>query len=682
MKLKIKVPLFMGLLMFIVAFITCFQAVWNGAQSLRKVIQEEIQIQNKSNAELIYEKLHVELESLNNLAYTNAVMSMNWATIQPYLMPYIQRNNISNMALVQLNGDAVYVLNNESTNLTGRNYFNAALRGQTAVEVVFSRISNTLVMMFITPIYNDGRVAGALIMRKNAEEVLSSIINNLDLSWSTGINYIINLEGSVLYHPNSEYTKTQFNVIDNGGTWGSFVSDAVREKHGSQYYEYRGANRLSVYTDIPQYNWLLVTSVEKKEIDSLVRKDVPRTIIVGLSLIFIGIIIVIFLSRIITTPISKIDAIMEHLGEGDLTCNIEMHSKDEYGHLSDNINRTINNIKSLIDNVKNKIDDLQVIGEELTSNMNETAAAVNEMTSNIQSIKQRIINQSASVTETHATMEQITQNINKLDKNVVHQSDNVADSSSAIEEMVANIKSVTNTLIKNNENVIHLKNASETGKDSVNKVANDIQAISKESEGLLEINSVMENIAAQTNLLSMNAAIEAAHAGDAGKGFAVVANEIRKLAENSQKQSNTIKTVLKRIKDNIDKITLSTGDVLTKFDAIDNSVNVVAEQEHQIRTSMEEQESGSRQILQGVGEITGITKDIKSGSHEMLEGSSEVIREAENLEIATQEIKSGINEMATGAEQINTAVHEVNEISIKTKEIITAVNTEISKFKL
>ena len=682
MKLKFKVPLFMGILLFVVAFVTGFQAIWNGAQSLKKVIQEEIQIQNESNSELIYEKLNVELGSLENLSYTDEVMSMDWTTIQPYLLPYIKRNNISNMALVQLNGDAVYVLNNESTNLMGRNYFNAALNGQTTLEVVFSRISNNLVMMFITPIFNDNKVVGALLMRKNAEVVLSAVVSNLNLSWSTGINYIINLEGSVLYHPNSEYTKTMYNVIENGGTWGDFVAGAVQKKRGSEYYVYEGINRLSVFSEIPLYNWVLITSVERNEINSLVRKDLPGTIILGLSLIFIGIIVVIFLSRMITKPLSQIDAIMEYLGQGDLSRSIEINSKDEYGHLSGNINRTIKNLKNLVQNVKDRIHDLQAIGDELTSNMNETAASVNEMTSNIQSIKQRIINQSASVTETHATMEQITQNINKLDKNVVRQSENVSDSSAAIEEMVANIKSVTNTLIKNNENVVHLKNASQTGKDSVNKVANDIKEISKESEGLMEINSVMENIAAQTNLLSMNAAIEAAHAGDSGKGFAVVANEIRKLAENSQRQSNTIKSVLKKIKSNIDKITVSTSDVLTKFDYIDDSVKVVAEQEHNIRTSMEEQEVGSQQILQGVSVVTVITKDIEAGSSEMLEGSSEVIREAENLEKATQEIKSGINEMATGADQINIAVHEVNEISIKTKDIITAVTAEVSKFKL
>ncbi len=167
--------------------------------------------------------------------------------------------------------------------------------------------------------------------------------------------------------------------------------------------------------------------------------------------------------------------------------------------------------------------------------------------------------------------------------------------------MLANIQSVTQTLMKNVENVTELTQSSEAGHEGLRDVAYDIQDIARESEGLLEINAVMENIASQTNLLSMNAAIEAAHAGESGKGFAVVADEIRKLAESSSEQSKTISTVLKKIKASIDKISLSTDNVLKKFEVIDRGVKIVAEQEENIRNAMEEQDQGSKQILEAIG---------------------------------------------------------------------------------
>jgi methyl-accepting chemotaxis protein len=369
-------------------------------------------------------------------------------------------------------------------------------------------------------------------------------------------------------------------------------------------------------------------------------------------------------------------------GEGDLTMVISENGKDEITELSHYFNETLKKIKHLIITIKKQTTILFETGNELSSNMTETAAAVNEITANIQSIKSRIVNQSAGVTETNATMEQITVNIDKLNNNVENQTSSVSQSSSAIEEMIANIQSVTNTLIKNTENVNDLSSAAEVGRTGLQEVAADIQNISLESEGLLEINSVMKNIASQTNLLSMNAAIEAAHAGEAGKGFAVVADEIRKLAESSSEQSKTIGTVLKTIKGSIDKITCSTGSVLARFEAIDEGVKTVAEQEENIRNAMEEQGEGSKQILGAIGRLNDITQQVKGGSTEMLEGSKEVIQESKNLEKVTQEISGGMNEMAIGAEEINVAVTHVDEISVKNRENIDLLVREVAKFKV
>jgi len=386
----------------------------------------------------------------------------------------------------------------------------------------------------------------------------------------------------------------------------------------------------------------------------------------------------------IAKPIVKVAATLKDIaqGEGDLTRTVDIHSSDEVGDLAKYFNQTLEKIKHLVIIIKGEAKKLSDIGNDLSHNMNQTAAAVNEITANIQSIKGRVINQSASVTETNATMEQVTVNISKLNGNVEKQSQNVSQASAAIEEMVANISSVTETLVKNGDNVKTLQEASEVGHSGLQEVATDIQEIARESEGLLEINSVMENIASQTNLLSMNAAIEAAHAGEAGKGFAVVADEIRKLAESSSEQSKTIGNVLKKIKESIDKITRSTETVLNRFEAIDTNVRTVSQQEANIRNAMEEQGQGSKQILDGIENVTEITRNVKSGSDEMLTGAQEVIKESKNLEKATQEITSGMNEMATGADQINAAVNHVNDISSKNREGIDSLMREVSRFKV
>ncbi|MDR2923005.1 MAG: methyl-accepting chemotaxis protein [Treponema sp.] len=430
--------------------------------------------------------------------------------------------------------------------------------------------------------------------------------------------------------------------------------------------------------------WSIMIASSESYILKEVNEMKKFVIILAAIALAIAVVIIYFVLNNTTRPIVRVAETLKDIseGEGDLTRSIAVSSKDEIGDLALYFNKTLEKIKNLIVIIKGETAGLQNIGNDLASNMTETAAAINQITANIQSIKGRVISQSASVTETNATMEQVITNINKLNDHVENQSGNISQSSSAIEQMVANINSVTNSLINNSANVTNLTEASEAGRAGLQEVSVDIQEIARESEGLLEINSVMENIASQTNLLSMNAAIEAAHAGEAGKGFAVVADEIRKLAESSGEQSKTIGTVLKKIKESIDKIARSTGKVLTGFQAIDSGVKTVAEQEENIRNAMEEQSEGSKQLLQSTSGLNEITQQVKNGSEEMLEGSKEVMKESQNLERVTQEITGSMNEMSSGADQVNIAVNHVNEISGRNREGIETLMREVSRFKV
>jgi len=415
--------------------------------------------------------------------------------------------------------------------------------------------------------------------------------------------------------------------------------------------------------------------------------NLAQTLLVAIVIVlFIALAATVFLtyyvSRMISKPIRLLTFTFEAVANGDLTQRLPGEGRDEIARVSRAFNTTMEELRKMVASIKSQSGMMSEIGNDLASNMTETASAMNQISATIENIQTRIMNQSTSVTQTHATMEHVVANINKLNGHVENQTSNISQASAAIEEMVANTRSVTETLIKNDTNVKALMEASEVGRSGLQGVAEDIQGIARESEGLLEINSVMENIASQTNLLSMNAAIEAAHAGDAGRGFAVVADEIRKLAESSSEQSKIIGTVLKKIKESIDKITNSTENVLTRFESINSSIKTVADQESNIRSAMEEQGSGSKQILEGMSNVNEITRQVNAGSKEMSEGAKDVIKESTNLERVTQEITSGISQMADGAKQINVSVRHVNEISSKNREGLNSLMREVSRFKV
>jgi methyl-accepting chemotaxis protein len=224
--------------------------------------------------------------------------------------------------------------------------------------------------------------------------------------------------------------------------------------------------------------------------------------------------------------------------------------------------------------------------------------------------------------------------------------------------------------------------SSSEGKASLDKITSALRDVAKESEGLVEISQVISSIASQTNLLAMNAAIEAAHAGDTGKGFAVVADEVRKLAESSSAQTKTIEDVLKRIKDSIANIISFSEEVVGKFTVIENEVGVVANQENEIRRSVEEQSQESQRILDSIASLNDLTRKVQSSSVEMLEGSRQITDEARNMSSITAEISGGMNEMASGADQITKAVDKVNALSSENKNSIDSLIRELSRFKV
>jgi len=575
-------------------------------------------------------------------------------------------------------------------------YYQAARHGiPGAIRDPFSAAigeKNVLMTTITATIRNGGRVIGVVGVDFSMEPIQEMALNLFPLG--SGVTKVLSNNGTVVGHhlyPSRIGTSILDTERDMGGPYMDQLEKAVRQGEALYYTHFHPGfqEQMNMFvtpiqigtTDTP---WSLALVIPTKMVMSAVHTMETTAMIIGIVMMALIIPVIIFMSKSLSKPILTVVNTLKDIseGEGDLTRSININSNDEVGSLAHYFNLTLEKIKSMIVTIKRETSELSGIGSELAVNMTEASMAMNDITSNIHNIRGRVLNQSESVSQANATMVNITGNIGKLSSHVERQTSSVANSSSAIEEMLANIRSVTSTLKKNVENVNTLSSSSEMGRTGLQEVAADIKEIARESEGLLEINAVMENIASQTNLLSMNAAIEAAHAGEAGKGFAVVAGEIRKLAESSSEQSKTISLVLKKIKEAIDKITRSTENVLDRFEAINSGVKTVAEQEQNIRNAMEEQSYGSKQILEAIDQVNEITMLVKDGSQEMLSGSKEVIHEGRNLEQATGEITSGVNNMTAGAEQVNEKVSRINELSRKNQRSIDQLVGEVSKFKV
>jgi len=416
--------------------------------------------------------------------------------------------------------------------------------------------------------------------------------------------------------------------------------------------------------------------------------DYLNTSMTGIFIAMMGLIVVIFIifnvsTRTFLRPLAGMIEILNQISKDwDLRKRIDVRQRDEIGNLAEFFNQTFERFRELLFGIKGRTITLSNTGDELSLNMDETNVAISDIDAAIQDMRKYVLNQVDAINDTARSIETVIVGLDKLNEHINVQVENVGQSSLAIEGMIANIKSVTETLVKNTENITSLTESSGAGREDMQKVSTDIQEIARESEGLLEINLVMQTISSQTNLLAMNAAIEAAHAGDSGKGFMVVAEEIRKLAENSAKQSKTISGVLKKIKSSIDLITKSTAVVMDRFGTIEQEVETVSNQETQIRNAMEEQGVGSRSILEAVGRLNSATDLVKNESGNMASESREVKKNSGNLREVTAEVASRMDQMAGNADKIVSSVIRAKEISTENNQHIGDLTVEIAKFKV
>jgi methyl-accepting chemotaxis protein len=409
---------------------------------------------------------------------------------------------------------------------------------------------------------------------------------------------------------------------------------------------------------------------------------------VVLACVFIGLVallIIFFTARSISIPIKGIYGVLQKIGQGDLTgtaAERETGQTGEIGEMMRLLDGARKSMGGLILTIKHTTASLFTVGEELAMVAEEFAAVIAEANTETEQVKADSAQGSVCAATTNESITAIITGVEALNGSIEKQTKNVSQSTASIEKLASSISSVTQALLQNEQNVDNLTASSEKGRAALAAVSEDIQRVAKESEGLLEINGVIQTIASQTNLLSMNAAIEAAHAGEAGKGFAVVADEIRKLAESSSVQAKNVAEALKKMREALVKISDSTGLVIRNFTEMDKAAHTVAIQEKDIQSAMRKQDAESRSLTAVAESLLALTRDVETGWTKTLKESRKVEESGKKLETAAGSIRSSVDGIARGMGRIEAAVTRIQEITAANKKNISALAGDISKFKI
>ena len=692
-SLRYKLMIIFGLLIALASSIEGLLAVRTARKAVTEKVETHLTDKATDVAEIIDGRITALFQFLEGITrmpvFTDSTLTYKEKVIR--LEREITFNEILFDSVITDAQGNMYSANGQVISVNNYDWFKASIAGKDFLSEPFiSAVNGKFIMTISVPLYDDNhRIIGVLAAAIDAKR-LSMLIEDIVVG-QTGYCYILGLTGTTIAHKNFDLVTSQDNILNNAKTNNELTSLATFTQHALEideselgYYEYKGEKFIASYATIKITDWTVILRAPVHEFMGTVKSLRITMIGIGVIILVVSLIIVYFVACAMVKPVQTVVSALQNIaqGEGDLTVRLPIHGNDEVTDLSEYFNETIAKIGASIQQVGVNSSTMEEIGNELASNMTETASAVNEISANIDGVKQQAMTQAASVTETAATVEEIVRTIKQLNNNIETQAASVAQSSSSVEQMVANIASIGQTLGKTDDVIKNLTTATGDGKATLVTSNTVTQKIAEESGSLMEASSVIQHIASQTNLLAMNAAIEAAHAGEAGKGFAVVADEIRKLAEESSTQGKTITTTLKTLSGEIETLSASSKTVEEKFNAIFTLAEQVKDMSNRLTEAMHEQENGSKEVLIAIKSINTVTTEVQAGSEEMLKGGEGVAQEMRKLDDLTRVITESMNEMASGAVQINNAVQEVSEITQKNKRSIENLSVEVGKFKV
>lgn len=539
-------------------------------------------------------------------------------------------------------------------------YKNAAANGKLVISDPYvDAKTGGIVITISTPILKDGNLLGVLSCDMPVNYILEKI-SQMEISGNS-YAFLIDGNGNILTHQNEEYKPTAegyINIADiMDGKLQSFISSEDIDLEDRVLTDYDGINRVFLFGDTQETNWKIGIAISADDTLNVLNNAITFTSLAGVIMIVIAVLVSLYIGNSISKPILNCTKIAEKIGNLNFTDNIsenDLKRKDEVGTMLRSYQMLIDKLRKFVDELKDSIK----MNQEVYSKTIEKLDYLLEQADNNSATTEEL---SASMEEITATTASVSEASNEIDKALMDFAQKVEEGAITSSEISLRAEKLNNKFVESKNRTMDMYNSTKE------QIANAIES-SKNVDKINILSNAILGITEQTNLLALNAAIEAARAGEAGRGFSVVADEIRKLAESSQKTVEEIKSVTNTIISSVNLLVDNTShlseflekNVISDYDMLVDAVKQYKDDGALLNSILSDLSANSEELTASVNQVVTSINEISKTIDESTLATQDIANKNLNVVEAIADIKEAMENNIKIAEKLNNIISQVH----------------------